>query len=54
MCCLARNFIIIIIMFFIMFYYAIMAAKHTVQYTHIWSYTQIHPLKKHKKIFKNS
>jgi len=35
-----------------MFYYAIMAARHTVQYTHIQSYTQIHPLKKHKKIFK--
>jgi len=28
----------------IMFYYAIMAARHTVQYT------QIHPLKRHKKI----
>ena len=37
----------------IMFYYAIMAARHTVQYTHIQSYAQIHPLK-HKKIFLNS
>ena len=35
----------------IMFYYAIMAARHTVQYTHIQSYTQIHPLK-NKKILK--
>jgi len=34
-----------------MFYYAIMAARHTVQYTHIQSYTQIHP-QKHKKILK--
>jgi len=33
----------------IMFYYAIMAARHTVQNTHIRSYTQIHPLKTQKK-----
>jgi len=40
----------------IMFYYAIMAARHTVQYTYIQSYTQIgplYPLKRNKKI-KNS
>ena len=37
----------------IMFYYAIMAARHTVQYTHIhMSYTQIHPLKTQKDFFK--
>ena len=36
---------IIIIIIIIMFYYAIMAARHTVQYTHIQSYMQIHLLK---------
>ena len=35
-----------------MFYYAIMAARNTVQYTHIQSYTQIHPLKKQKDFLK--
>ena len=33
----------------IMFYYAIMVARHTVQYTHLQSYTQIHPLKHEKR-----
>jgi len=41
------------IIIIIMFYCAIMAARHTVQYTHIQSYAQINPLK-HKKIFLNS
>jgi len=31
-------------------YYAIMVARHTVQYAHIQSYMQIHPLKRRKKI----
>jgi len=31
-----------------MFYYAIMAARHTVQYTRTQSYTQIHPLEVQK------
>jgi len=46
--CCFRAIIIIIIMF----YYAIMTARHTVQYTHthIQSYTQMHPLKRHKMI----
>jgi len=35
-----------------MFYYAIMAARYIVQYTHIQSYTQIHPLKTQTKILK--
>jgi len=38
-----------IIIIIIMFYYAIMAARHTVQYTHIQSYMQIHPLKNTKR-----
>jgi len=44
---LTRGMVYIII---IMFYYAIMAARHTVQYTHIQSYTQIHPLKTQKDL----
>jgi len=36
----------------ITFYYAIMAARQTVQYTH--TNMHIHPLERHKKIFKNS
>ena len=41
-----------IIIIIIMFYYAIMAARHTVQYTHIQSYTQIHALKNTKRFLK--
>ena len=41
-----------LIIIIIMFYCAIMAAKHTVQYTHIQSYAQINPLKTQKDFFK--